>query len=234
MKPSKKNLLRNLAVVLIASQASRLLVDALAADGYQWQWHDVAMHATVCALVWFVFWVLPYERIGAKCAALTWMGFEIVPLAESVLRAFDVETLPYTIAWQCAVALVLAVWYLRRSCDFTGDQINDSHVFICRLRPRGIQDLILAMLGKSGLGGVAIYYKRQLWHYRRGVLVKEYGFRQHHRYVPINAGLPSALTIRTLDELVGTRWSPLRNCLTMLYATVKFGAPLLRPAPSKN
>jgi hypothetical protein len=226
MRPNLQKLSRNLFVALALSQLPRFLVDALAADSIQWQAHDAAMHLSVCALVALVAWMIPYQSIAAKCAALAWLGFELVPMVESVLRLLDISPIVHMIAIQCVAALALPVWYLRRTGAAPGDVLDDTHLFICRIKPRTPQDVILSMLGRSPLGGVAIYYRRQFWHYKRGVLVKEFAVRRLDRYVPTRSGVPPIDIIKRLDEMVGSRWSVFKNCITMLYATAKYGAPI--------
>jgi hypothetical protein len=228
MRPDLQNLPRNLFVVLCASQLPRLLCDALADDAHQWQAHDAAMHLCVSLLVGFAGWMIPYHRIAAKCIAFAWLGFELVSMVESVLRLFDFNPLDYVISIQAGAALMLAIWYLSRSYAVAGDVLDDTHLFICRLRPRSAQDVIMAMLGRGGLGGVAIYYRNHFWQYKHGILVRENGLKNAARYVAFKSGIPEAMTIRILDNMVGSKWSPIKNCITMLYATAKTGAPIFK------
>lgn len=228
MRPNPQKLSRNLFAVLCVSQLPRLLCDALADDAHQWQAHDMAMHLCVLMLVGFVAWMIPYQRIAGKCIAFAWLGFELVAAIESAFRMADFDPVDYLISVQCGVAVVLACWYLSRSYAVAGDALDNTHLFICRMRPRSAQDVILAMLGRGGLGGVAIYYKNQFWQYKHGLLVKDMAFRNAGRYVTFKSGIPEQMTIRILDNMVGSKWSPIRNCITMLYATAKLGAPLFK------
>lgn len=228
MQPSQQNHNRNLIAVLFVSLAARFLVDVRADDGYQWQAHDVAMHISVVSLVGLVAWLLPFRMLAAKCVVFAWLGFELLPLVESVFRLVDIESPPYTISFQCAVSASMAGWYFLRSYKASGDALDEKNLFICRLKPRSAQDVLLAMAGEGGLGSVAIYYQKQFWHYSHGVLVKDFGFKRRSRYVAVSSGVPDAMTIRILDGMVGSKWSVFKNCITMLYATAKTGAPLFK------
>lgn len=217
---------RSLFACLLLSQLSRLLAESLAPKGFQWQWHDASMHLAVCLLVGMIAWMVPYRRIGVKCMALAWLAFEIISLMESALHAGGIPSPAYILKAQVALAILLSAWYLMRAPWPTGDTLDDAQLFVCRLKPKCVQDVLLAMMGRAALGGIAIYCRGYLWHFQHGVLVKSRGFSRRYRYVAFALGVPAASTIATLDSMVGARWSPVRNCVTTLYAAVKFGRPL--------
>lgn len=222
----QSHLARNLFLCLLASQLSRLLLLVLAAKGYQWQTHDLAMHISQCALILLVFSLISYQQVAAKCIGIAWLGFEIIPLIEAAVRIFIVRENPYVIVAQAVMAITFATWYACRSYSHVSDELDDTHMFICRLKPRGLQDVLLALL-PSGLGGIAVYYKGQLWHYRHGIMqVTE--FKNQQRYVIGKVGLPNPEAIEELNKLKGTKWAAHKNCLTTLYPIAKWGSPLFR------
>lgn len=222
---SKKNLLRNLFLLLLLSQLSRLLAGILTAKGYQWQMHDVSMHLSVCFLIWFIFSALPYRELAAKCMLIGWLGFEFMALCMSITNVFGISMTTYPMSFQCVIAALVSALYAARTYSHVSDELDDVNIFLCRLKPRSLQDLLLAMM-PSGLGGIAVYYQGTFYHFHNGVM--EAGeFLHQNRYVVQRAGIPKPGAIQELDKLKGQKWAAHRNCLTTLYPIVKMGRPIV-------
>lgn len=99
-----------LLLCLMANQALRLLLDLLAADGSQWQMHDVGMHATSFLFASLVFWLVPAHEALSKCLSCALAAFEVVPLIGSVVRLFDIRLPDQLLAIQCAAAISIGTW----------------------------------------------------------------------------------------------------------------------------
>jgi hypothetical protein len=185
------------------------------------------MHADVCMLVFMLMLAIPYKNVTAKCISLAWLGFEIIPLIESICKILEITVNFYPVALQSIMAIAFCFWYSIRPSQEKNIDLDDVHIFLCRLKPRCVQDIILAMIGKSALGGVAVYYQGNLWQYKRGFLVRTRLINKA-RYVISQAGIPANTTITHLNEMIGTKWTLRENCITTLYAAVKLGYPLFR------
>lgn len=228
MKPNRKSLSRRLILpLMLANPAGRLLADRLSSGATAWAVHDAVLHFHLTSCLWAVFVLIGYRHTRLKCAVLAVFAFELYAAVESTANAVWPQIGGLGLPLHAALTSLTLTWYLFRTYNPSSDTLTDSDLFICRLRPRSAQDLFLAMFGKSALGGVALYYRGQMYHYSRGVLVKT-SPGNLSRYVTRRAGVPTSQQLQYLETLVGERWTLTRNCMTQLYPLAKIGRPLRR------
>lgn len=113
--PIKNHLQKRLPAFLLLSLVVRLLSDVLAVDVIAFRAHDVALHFTVCTLFYFVVKLLPSSLVPLRCTVAAVFGFEIVEGCQSLLCLAGIQTIPYMIAVQCSIALILVLFFLKRS-----------------------------------------------------------------------------------------------------------------------
>lgn len=189
---------------------------------YAWYTHDVLTHTRLAVLAFLLASYVPYRQLALRCA-VTWYALAETLHALAELCWYFTDTyLPYVDGLRVALAMVVLVWYVRRRYDLPSDPLDGRHVFLVYSKPRSVQGWLLAMAGKP-VGGLSVYCRGFWYHYKHGVFVKsELGqlSTRLHSHVIIKADSCDDKFITIINDLVGTRWSILHNCMTVLLPVV--------------
>lgn len=223
-------------VALVAANMAAIPLAVNLSNAAAWYFEDIKQRGTIAALCWIVTSLVTYRNLPFKMlAALAGCYFTADVIMWPVwLWMPDVYAVsPYLTT---LTAAALCVWYCRRSYSWPSDGLRAGWVHIVRRRPAGVQDLLIAMLGRQPLGGVSVMIDGVVWRYRRGRLTRGEGLTDPTSYVIMRVRPADADTLRQLAALEGSRWTIARNCLTTLWPialNTKWGA-LLPHLPSKR
>lgn len=206
---------RLLLLSLVANMAAIPLAISLSSDA-AWYFEDIKQRGTIAALCWVCCMLITYRQLAFKSIAalaacyftadvLTW------PLWMWAPSTYDITPYFTTIAAAC-----LALWYWLRSYNWQSDTPEPGVVYLCRRRPAGPQDLLMAMLGRRPLGGISVMIDGRVWGFRHGVLQRMDGLTDPSRYVIMGTRRADSATVATLTALEGSRWTITHNCVTVL------------------
>lgn len=207
---------KSLLCLLLAANTAAIPLAVSLSDEAAWYFEDIKQRGTIAALAWCVTQLVTYRQLPLKClSALTACYFTADVITWPVWmwwpEAYDVTPWFTTIA-----ASSLAVWYYCRSYHWQSDPVCEGWVYVVRRKPRGPQDLLLAMTGRHPLGGVSVLTGAHVWGYHHGVLTCRSGIPDGSKYVIMRTKRADEATIQTLKALEGSRWSLTHNCMTVL------------------
>lgn len=137
----------------------------------------------------------------------------------------------YLDAVRVIVALIVLSYYRYRRYDIpTATRLSPSYFYLTYRRPVSLQDRLLTLIG-TPLGGVGVYTRGNWYHYSNGQFVVSC-MQPSNKHVMIKSEKYSDNVIKRLNELVGTRWGLLNNCMTEILPVVRLGRRIaLIPKP---
>lgn len=175
---------------------------------------------TLCAIVAR----LSVKHLATWCLVVAYGLGETVGFFSNLLwYVFDVYN-PYLDALRVCIAVVALGYYRLRKYDIPNDTIHSTHMYLTYRKPRTTQDRLLALFGLP-LGGVGVYCRGTWYHYQRGVFVKS-EFKPTNKHVIIRAKAYNQSAINQLDNMVGTKWGKLNNCMTEILPIMRIGRRL--------
>lgn len=220
-KHNNRNLLPHLVLCVTLVCLARLLLPLLPGLSPAEEWHvaDVLRAIGMAFALGAVLHLLPWARLRLVCIVSAIVGFYVADAVLCAMWYWGGRTDPITwLLLQSLAGAALAALYLWRSYSQPSDTLDQDHVFCLRRRPQSAQDLALSLMGCFGAQGTyAIYAAGHVYHFRKGVLrATVYDPRYFNDYV-ITKGRPLQIRhIVALDNMRGVKWSPLKNCVTLL------------------
>ena len=197
-----------------------ILANALSTANTAWYIDDIVDSVQVivlCALLAR----LVKRKISTWCIVVTYGACEAVEMLSNLAwYAFDTYN-PWLDGLRVCIALVALGYYRLRKYDIPGDKLSSGHMYLTYRKPCTSQDRWLAMFGLP-LGGVGVYCRGNWYHYRKGVFViSECKPTTNHVIIQAKAYRKDA--IDQLENMAGTRWSLLNNCMTEILPLIRAG-----------
>lgn len=206
---------RLLFLSLAANMAAIPLAISLSSDA-AWYFEDIKQRGTIAALCWVCCMLITYRQLAFKSIAALAACYFTADVLTWPLWLWAPSTYDTTPYFTTLTAACLALWYLLRSYSWPSDTPESGMVYLCRRRPAGPQDLLMAMLGRQPLGGISVMVDGQVWGFRHGVLQRMDGLTDPSRYVIMGTRRADSATVATLTALEGSRWTITHNCVTTL------------------
>ncbi|AUR98483.1 hypothetical protein NVP1251O_52 [Vibrio phage 1.251.O._10N.261.55.E5] len=167
---------------------------------------------------------LSVKHIATWCLVVAYGTCETVELLSNIAwYAFDLYN-PYLDTLRVCVALLALGYYRLRRYDVTSDSLQSSHMYLTYRKPCTRQDRMLALFGMP-LGGVGVYCRGQWYHYKHGEFVIS-ECKPNTNHVIIQAKAYKKSVIYQLEDMAGTRWGLLHNCMTEILPIVRLGRRL--------
>lgn len=130
---------------------------------------------------------------------------------------------PYLDTIRVVVALLVLSFYRYRRYSLPSVTCpSPSYMYITYRKPTTRQDRLLALFGVP-YGGVGVYCRGEWYHYSRGRFIVS-SMQPRDNHVMIRAQRYNPNVIERLNELVGTEWGLLNNCMTRVYPLIRWGA----------
>ena len=125
-----------------------------------------------------------------------------------------------TSPWWFGAASILSVswltWISYRRYSVASDKFDDDYVYLIAKRPNSFITFFASLFGMP-FGRYSYYFDGDVYHYHRN-----YFKRSHITAFPsggstiIRTKIKATAAARAgLDGMLGTRWSPINNCLTV-------------------
>ncbi|CAH9016326.1 conserved hypothetical protein [Vibrio phage 382E49-1] len=167
---------------------------------------------------------LSVKHIATWCLVVAYGTCETVEALSNIAwYAFDWYN-PYLDTLRVCVALLALGYYRLRRYDVTSDALRSTHMYLTYRKPCTRQDRMLALFGMP-LGGVGVYCRGQWYHYKHGVFVIS-ECKPNTNHVIIQAKAYKKSVINQLEDMAGTQWSILHNCMTEILPIVRLGRRL--------
>ena len=164
---------------------------------------------------------LSVKHIATWCVIVAYGTCETVEMLSNIAwYAYDLYN-PYVDALRVCVAVIALSYYRLRRYDVSSDALRSSHMYITYRKPTTRQDRLLALFGVP-LGGVGVYCRGYWYHYRHGTFIIS-ECKPNTNHVIIQAKVYEKDTITQLEDMVGTKWGILHNCMTEILPVVRFG-----------
>lgn len=198
-----------------------------------WYVDDLIDSVQVIALC-TILQALTRRRIIEWCLITAYMLCEVTELLFNAAWYFFDVYFPYADAARVILASLVLLFYLKRRYRVTQAEppYRDDTIYLVYHKPNTRQDRALAMCGKP-YGGVGAYSRGNWYHYSNGKFVVS--ARQPNKiHVIIAERTYDDSVIERLNDLVGTRWGLLNNCMTEVWPVVKYRSRLhFLPKPRK-
>lgn len=184
-----------------------------------WYVDDIIDSVQVIVLCWILARFVQ-RRIAAWCLLVAYGACETVEMLSNVAwYGFDLYN-PILDEARVAVAVSVLLYYRYRRYDYVAVSTpSDDYIYAVHHKPRNRQDRILAMFGKP-YGGVGVYCRGEWYHFSKGQLVVSY-MQPTDSHVMLRAQRYNPNVIKRLKELVGTRWTLRKNCITMITPLIR-------------
>ena len=167
---------------------------------------------------------LSSHHISTWCLVVAYATCESVEMLSNIAwYAFDWYN-PYLDSLRVFVAILALGYYRLRRYSIPSDELSSSHIYLTYRKPRKRQDRILALFGLP-LGGVGVYCRGYWYHYHKGVFVIS-ECKPNTNHVIIQAKTYRKNVIYQLEDMAGTRWGILHNCMTEILPVVRLGRRL--------
>ncbi|CAM0043949.1 hypothetical protein VPHK459_0059 [Vibrio phage K459] len=164
---------------------------------------------------------LSVKHIATWCLVVAYGTCETVEALSNIAwYAFDLYN-PYLDTLRVCVALLTLGYYRLRRYDVTSDSLRSTHMYLTYRKPCTRQDRMLALFGMP-LGGVGVYCRGQWYHYKHGVFVIS-ECKPNTNHVIIQAKAYRKSVINQLEDMAGTRWGLLNNCMTEILPIMRLG-----------
>ncbi|QZI89544.1 hypothetical protein SIPHO076v1_p0011 [Vibrio phage PS34B.1] len=164
---------------------------------------------------------LSVKRIATWCLVVAYGTCETVEALSNIAwYAFDWYN-PYLDAVRVCVAILALGYYRLRRYDVTSDTLQSTHMYLTYRKPCTRQDRMLALFGMP-LGGVGVYCRGNWYHYKHGVFVIS-ECKPNTNHVIIQAKAYRKSVINQLEDMAGTRWGLLNNCVTEILPIMRLG-----------
>ena len=164
---------------------------------------------------------LSVKHIATWCLVVAYGTCETVEVLSNIAwYAFDLYN-PYLDMSRVCVALLALGYYRLRRYDIPSDMPRSSHIYLTYRKPRTRQDRMLALFGIP-LGGVGVYCRGNWYHYKQGVFVIS-ECKPSKNHVIIQAKTYRKSVINQLEDMAGTRWTMMNNCMTEIIPLVWLG-----------
>lgn len=195
------------------------LIPMVVPEPFDWDAGNVVLMSS-CALLSFG-WSksTPYTDLRLKSLLLAFSMFSALDVLLYPVRYLMAPYIVYALE-VCAVFIFLLYiqnkWYNRAS-----DDLDDEHFFSIETRPRNLAHQVVSWFTKNATGGVGVLAGEDFYHYRRKTWMLEKSGREHleknlHKYLIIRHGPLNRSYKDLLDKEVGTKWTLVRNCMTVL------------------
>ncbi|MNO44413.1 hypothetical protein D3C76_346560 [compost metagenome] len=208
-------------LVVTAQWAARHLLAILPEQDADLAWYalDVLRAVGMSAAFGLCVTLTPWRMLQLKCLLAAFCGYYI---SDSIICATW-----YAFGWPDPVIAAIiqglgfsavGLIYLARSYEQPSDGLEAGYLYCVRRIPAGAQDFAISLACAYGPdGGYSLYANGYLYKYACGRLVrrKVSSLPSISYHVQRGARTTPEL-IRSLDELVGARWTWRRNCLTIL------------------
>lgn len=206
---------------IIALIACEFALQFITTDDNIWYVNDVSDSLRIIALCVLIA-STTRNRVSAWCLVVAYGACEALEATSNIAWYwFDLYN-PLLDTMRAVTALAVLAYYFYRRYDVT--PINNtipSRMYITYHRPTTRQDRILAMFG-TPLGGVGLYSRGLWYHYHHGrFIISECKPTINH--VMIKSVKYNGNVIKRLEELEGTRWGILNNCITEVITVVRLG-----------
>ncbi|AUR98386.1 TMhelix containing protein [Vibrio phage 1.250.O._10N.261.55.E11] len=167
---------------------------------------------------------LSVKHIATWCLVVAYGTCETVEAVSNIAwYAFDLYN-PWVDVIRVVIAVIALGYYRLRRYDVTSATLHSSHMYLTYRKPRTRQDRMLALFGVP-LGGVGVYCRGSWYHYKRGVFVIS-ECKPNTNHVIIQAKAYKKSVINQLEDMAGTRWGILHNCMTEILPIVRLGRRL--------
>lgn len=164
---------------------------------------------------------LSVKHIATWCLVVAYGTCEMVELLSNIAwYAFDLYN-PYLDALRVCVAILTLGYYRLRRYDVPSDTLRSTHMYLTYRKPCTRQDRMLALFGLP-LGGVGVYCRGNWYHYKHGVFVIS-ECKPNTNHVIIQAKAYKKSVINQLEDMAGTRWGLLNNCMTEILPIMRLG-----------
>ncbi|CAH9012560.1 conserved hypothetical protein [Vibrio phage 141O35-1] len=200
-----------------------ILANAFSTANTAWYIDDIVDSVQVivlCALLAR----LVKRKIATWCIVVAYGACEAVEmLSNLVWYAFNTYN-PWLDGLRVCIAVIALGYYRLRKYDIASDKLSSSHMYLTYRKPCTRQDRLLALFGMP-LGGVGVYCRGQWYHYKHGVFVIS-ECKPNTNHVIIQAKTYRKSVIYQLEDMAGTRWGILHNCMTEILPIVRLGRRL--------
>ena len=164
---------------------------------------------------------LSVKHIAAWCVVVAYGACETLEVLSNLAWYVFATYNPYLDSLRVCVAILALGYYRLRKYDVTSDTLQSSHMYLTYRKPCTRQDRMLALFGMP-LGGVGVYCRGQWYHYKHGVFVIS-ECKPNTNHVIIQAKTYRKSVINQLEDMAGTRWGILNNCMTEILPIVRLG-----------
>lgn len=209
---------RTLAVLVILELSARLL----STGDNIWYADDIIDSLQVIALCWLLSHYV-HDNILSWCLVVAYGACEAVEALSNIIWYWLEIYNPYLDTLRVLVACLALSFYRYRRYNLPSvTHPSPSYMYITYRKPTTRQDRILALFGVP-YGGVGVYCRGEWYHYSRGRFTVSC-MQPTESHVMIRAQRYNPNVITRLNELVGTEWTWLNNCMTRVYPLIRWGA----------
>lgn len=188
-----------------------------------WYIDDIVDSVQVVVLCSILAWYVRHT-VSKWCLVVAYGACEFVEMLSNIAwYAFDLYN-PWLDGIRVFVAVLAISYYRFRRYDIPSAPMDDSYMYLTYRRPRSRQDRLISLVGLP-LGGVGVYCRGQWYRYHRGVfIISKCKPCSNHVIIQVKAYEKDA--IHKLEEMAGTKWGILNNCITEILPVMKLGQRL--------
>lgn len=187
-------------------------------DGDPAQWHLYALGKLGQLLLWgcVCFYIAPRRNYLLLSFLACMIVARICDIVVYILAIANEELVNvYSAMIYTSGILVWVAWVMKTAEMVESDKLDEANIFLIAPRPVGLFQTIVSLFNRGRGVGYGVYAAGKFYHFRNEMVVSDDGKileRTKERWIirkyrPLNAD-----AIRSLDAIVGQRWTVCNNC----------------------
>jgi hypothetical protein len=160
--------MKRVLIAVVISIICGMIPNMIESNSLAWRLYTVFKHVELFTWLLVLTSFIPYKQLATKSVMAVLV---VTELFDILIYSFWFLSLNlYLIFFIKTVSCISAfIWMYWRDYNKGNDILDNDHFFMVGIRPNSLQDFILSLV-KDPVGGVGIYVKGELYHYRHGSL----------------------------------------------------------------